>query len=165
MFVGNLNVPASFKHILQGPTWRKALDWLREFEPANRADGEYEIQGRNMYAIVMTYLTKTRDEARPELHHKFIDLQFIVEGREIIEYELLTGVVDLNPNTDYDEDKDVIFYPRPFESRSIPMITGSIAVFTPSFDIHMPGLNFSTGGKKVRKVVVKIDESLLLPSW
>jgi YhcH/YjgK/YiaL family protein len=128
------------------PLFAKAFEYIRKTDFSNLADGKYEIENDTLFAIVQEYNTK--DEGKPEAHRKYIDIQYIHSGVELI------GIATLNNQTliSNEPEKDLAFYES--ETSFINLESGMFAVFFPD-DLHMPGikLNQST---KVKKVVIKI---------
>ena len=60
----------------------KAITYLTETDFDNLADGVYEIDGKMMYAQVFTFTSKPASECKPELHRKYLDVQFWISGEE-----------------------------------------------------------------------------------
>lgn len=109
-----------------------------------------EIKGSDIFALHQVYKVKPLRQARFEAHRKYIDLQYLLGGKELIG---VAFAAKLNVILPYDETKDVEFY-KYFTSTSFVMEPGALAVFYPC-DAHAPGLEF----KKLclaRKVVVKV---------
>lgn len=126
-----------------------ALKFLAETD-FNEIDlGRYEIDGDNIFYMVQSYDTdpsKTVSEA----HRKYIDIQFMVEGEEII------GVADISSEkelTEAKEENDVWFYNC--KTEPLTLSAGKYMVLYPN-DLHCPGV--ATKGKALtcRKVVVKV---------
>ena len=44
--------------------------------------GVYEIKGKDIYAQVFDTETKPAEKQRPEVHEKYIDVQFLASGKE-----------------------------------------------------------------------------------
>ena len=105
----------------------------------------------NNFALEQTYFSKDREKCFFESHRKNIDVQFILEGEEIIEVD---NIKNLNVNFEYDENMDLIKYDESNFSSSIKLQKGDMAIFFPD-DAHMPcvKINEST---KVIKTVVKV---------
>ena len=83
---------------------KQAFHWLKSNDLKDMADGKYEIFGDKVYANVQKYITK--DDALYEVHKKYIDIQYIVSGREKI------GLVSLEKcktTVEYDTEKDIEF--------------------------------------------------------
>lgn len=126
-----------------------ALKFLAETD-FNEIDlGRYELDGDNIFYMVQSYdtdPTKTVSEA----HRKYIDIQFMVEGEEII------GVADISSEkelTEAKEENDVWFYNC--KTEPLTLSAGKYMVLYPN-DLHCPGV--ATNGKALtcRKVVVKV---------
>jgi len=129
------------------PLFAKAFEFLRTADLANLPCGRYDIQGDSLYASIQEPEGKPMEAAKLEAHRKYIDLQFVVSGNEVMGWAPLCGLGHALP---FDEGKDCGFYTdKPqswFEVRP-----GCFAIFFPE-DAHAP--NVGTG--KHRKVVVKI---------
>ena len=110
-----------------------------------------ELAG-GMFAIEQVYETKPRAEGFFESHRKYIDLQVLVEGEELME------VIDAGRMTvrqGYDAERDLIIYADSAEASRLRIAAGEAAVFFP-VDAHMPTLRTGAGAARVRKTVVKI---------
>ena len=118
-------------------------------KPAGYAEKE-EIRGKDVYAIHQVNRTKPANFARFEAHRKYIDLQYIWEGQEIIS---ITSADNLTVITLYDEEKDIIFY-KYFRSATLVMKPRMFAILYPC-DVHAPGMVFKKQ-QLVRKTVVKV---------
>ena len=101
--------------------------------------------------------TKPFAETRPEVHREYIDVQFLVQGREKI------GVASDTGKNAVAEDllaqRDLLFYAGMENESTLTMTPGSFAVFFPS-DVHRPACAFEQP-ETIRKVVVKVRLSLL----
>jgi YhcH/YjgK/YiaL family protein len=67
--------------------------------------GRYE-RG-NMYALVQEGGTNPIEAGIFESHRKYIDIQYLVEGKEILEWN---NTINLDEIISYDESKDAAFY-------------------------------------------------------
>jgi biofilm protein TabA len=135
-----------------GPAWEKAIAFLTSLKP-DRDEGEYPLQNEEIFARIMSYNTRSVEGALPEAHRKYIDVQVVLTGAEIVECFPTDGLVVADP---YDTSKDVEFFNRttPAPVR-IELRPGIFAVFFPQ-DAHIPCLSVSTAPELVKKVVVKI---------
>lgn len=106
---------------------------------------------KNNFALEQTYYSKDREECFFESHKKYIDVQFILEGEEIIEVD---NIQNLNINFEYDENIDLIKYNDSNFSSSIKLRKGDVAIFFPD-DAHMPCIKINES-KKVIKTVIKV---------
>jgi YhcH/YjgK/YiaL family protein len=125
---------------------------------ADTPEGRHELDGDNIFALVSRYETSPRTERKPEAHRKYVDIQFLISGQEVVEWFPLEGQKVSEP---YDEDKDVAFYDRPETEGSKAVLgDGVFAVFFPQ-DAHMPQVRLGDSAEDVLKVVVKIKADLL----
>lgn len=152
MVIGKINEASSgftkFPEVI-----RKALFFLHEHDFNSMDDGVYPIDGKKSYAILQRYTTRPSESAKPEAHRQYVDIQYLVEGREEL------GWCPLNPelreHTKYDIDKDIIFYERLVPGSSVILEEGSFAVLYPA-DVHRPCGAVHGDPMPVTKVVVKI---------
>ena len=106
-----------------------------------------------MYAVVETSLPKPLSGQKLEAHRNYIDLQYIIEGHDIIGWKSLGDCKKLY--ADYDEVKDIVFYDDQSDFQ-IKLHENDFALFFPK-DAHSPlCCEFS-----VRKCIVKINAGLL----
>ena len=141
-----------------GSAWDIVCDFIKSLT-ARSEQKRYELQGDDIYAMVMSYETRARDTAILESHRTYVDVQCVLQGSESIEWfpsETLT--VD----SPYDASIDAALYKTDSPGLSrITMGPGVFAVFFPA-DAHMPGLADDDGPSNIVKVVVKIRTDLLL---
>lgn len=135
----------------------KGLDYLQKTDFSKVAVGKYEIEGTSLYALVQEYQTAPKAEKKAETHAKYIDIQYIIQGKEVI------GFAPFSPENEVMENlldqKDIIFYKSAKGEMDLVLSDGMYAIFFPE-EVHRPGCNYESGGP-VRKVVVKIAMSLL----
>lgn len=156
MLHGTLQKPESYTALLSNKAWATAFDWLSKL-PQNPQAGIYDIQGNDIYANVHGYETQPRANCRFEAHRKYVDLQFCINGSELIEFQ---ETDDLKAITDYDEKKDVQFYSDQRAHSVVHIKPGSFATFHPN-EAHMPKLTDELS-KEIFKLVIKIRLELLL---
>lgn len=128
---------------------KKGFEWLNTNDLHSLKDGRYEIDGDKIYANVQTYEPKI--DAKYEAHRDYIDIQYVVEGSELV------GVVDLdNCKTceAYDVKRDIEFLDNQGEDDYQKLNQGDFLVLFPT-DAHKPSI-FDGVSKKVKKVVVKV---------
>lgn len=56
---------------------QRAIKYLKENDFVNMEAGVYEIEGKLMYAQVFDATTGPVSEKRPEVHEKYLDVQFL----------------------------------------------------------------------------------------
>ena len=114
------------------------------------AVGKYELEN-GAYASVQEYTTKVRGEAKYEAHKKFIDIQLIVSGRELI---AVTPIGKMELCTEYNAEKDVMFFHHNDACTDYLLEAGDFLILYPQ-DVHMPGVCVNEQSP-VRKIVVKV---------
>lgn len=153
MLLGHIEYPETYQNLLTHPVWEKALKWLKE--NTEKPDGEYEIEGRDVFAIVQTVQTQPRESCIFEAHLNYIDLQYCISGGELIEW---ASVSTLTPKGEFLTEKDYGHYLAPEKATSLVMTPGTFGVFFPA-DAHMPKVSDGVNAQ-TKKVVVKIKTSL-----
>jgi len=129
----------------------KALEILRDKELIEKDDGRYDVDGDNLYYLVQRYTTKPVEQCKLEAHRRYIDIQFVADGEEIMGYRPLDN---LDVQTPYNPEKDIILYKKPDNITEIKLGCGMFAVLFPQ-DAHMPKCQID-GPSSVHKVVVKV---------
>lgn len=134
-----------------GPKFVKAFRYLTENDFTQVPKGKYEIDGTDIFAIVNEYDTVPASGEKMEAHKKYIDVQYIVSGQELIGHDWLR---QQTPVKEYDETADYWLFGEPpaFFSK---LQQGMFAVFFPT-DLHMPNIMVKQPSP-VKKVVVKVS--------
>lgn len=131
------------------PLIKKAFDYLKETDFSKLENGKHIVQGDDLFAIVQEYDTKNDADAKLEAHHKYIDVQYVVSGEELIGVKPL---ITQMPCKDYDAENDYALYD---DTCSFVKITPKqFAVLFPQ-DLHKPGIKVKDS-IKVKKVVMKV---------
>jgi len=131
-----------------GPLIQKGFEYLQQTDFNKVELGKQEIQGDDLFAIVMEYETKPVAECKYEGHHKYIDLQFLIAGGEFMGLALLKDQMPVESNLEHDYE----FYD--LKSDLIRFEPNSFMLLYPN-DLHMPGVH-QTEPEWVKKVVIKI---------
>ncbi|MDR1494432.1 MAG: YhcH/YjgK/YiaL family protein [Rickettsiales bacterium] len=130
-----------------------AIDWIESVRTDDlEVKKEYYLDERNVYAFLQEYNTFHSYEKAFEGHFKYIDVQWVISGEEIMEVKLMSG--DEKEDIPYDEKKD-IYKIKTADEAKILVRENRFALFFP-WDLHKPCVSCSYGGMKVRKVVIKI---------
>ncbi|MFZ0283379.1 MAG: YhcH/YjgK/YiaL family protein [Bacteroidales bacterium] len=131
--------------------WDKAFNFLKTTDLSALELKRYDIDGDNLYVAVSEYLSKNEEDARYEAHQKYIDIQYVVSGNELI------GVGPVSQKQDvlvpYDPAKDIEFM-TVRDGVNFKATPDKFFIFFPS-DLHRPGLKDGVN-VQVRKVVVKV---------
>lgn len=130
----------------------KALDFLRTTDFTALAPGVVDIDGRNIFAQVLDLTTQTWDENRPEVHRRYLDIQFLAWGEEKIGVAIDTGNNEISESLL--EQRDIVFYHGSENESFIEMTPGTYAIFFPQ-DVHRPAC-IKNKVSAIRKIVVKV---------
>ena len=132
-----------------------AFEYLKNTDFDNLEAGRYSIDGDLIYAQVLDLETKDKANFLPEVHRKYLDVQYMHRGQEVM--LVATDLGDNQIAQDYDAERDILFYQQVENESEILLQPGRFAVFFPE-DTHR---SCQLGGKpsKIRKVVVKVAMS------
>lgn len=156
MFFGKLDNLARDKGYFAKPL-AQGLDYLAKTDFTKVKAGRYEIEEDSIFALVQDYQTVSKEEKKAETHAKYIDIQYIDQGTEIIGFALANNCNEVEENLL--EAKDAVFYKTVKGEMDLIVGRGEYAIFFPN-EIHRPGCNFRSGSQ-VKKVVIKIKAQLL----
>lgn len=131
--------------------WDKVFKFMKDSDFYSMKSGRYEIDGNKVYASVSEYMSKEWENTKYEGHKKYIDLQYIVKGSELIGIAPLSALKEITEP--YVDDKDIYFMTvdRDEKYQAAP---DRFFIFFPD-DLHCPCMKDETSGL-VKKVVVKI---------
>lgn len=131
--------------------WDKAFLFLRDHNLSTLELKKYEIDGNNLYAPLSEYMSKDEENARYEAHRKYIDIQYVVSGKELI------GIAPISQQKEilepYNEEKDIMFV-TVNQVTNYQAMPDRFFIFFPG-DLHRPGLKDGENSP-VRKAVVKV---------
>ena len=126
----------------------KGLRLLKDTDFSTLEPGRHEADGDELYFMVQSYQSKKINDT-PEAHKKYIDIQYILEGEELIG---VGGLSDMTEVVADEPESDYRLYHGPLSH--VKLGKGYFAVFFPQ-DAHAPGIAVDVPAP-VRKVVVKV---------
>jgi YhcH/YjgK/YiaL family protein len=131
--------------------WDKAFNFLNNNDLKKLEVKRYDIDGNNLFATVSEYISKDEREAKFEAHRKYIDIQYVISGKEVINIAPLATAKEIV--TPYDEAKDIEFLTaeKVVNYKATPL---KFFIFFPG-DAHRPGLKDGLNST-VRKIVIKV---------
>lgn len=141
------------------PGLRKAFAFLRRPDVSALADGRHDIDGDRVFALVQRYGTAVEAAPRFEAHRRYVDVQYLVAGEEVIGWAPLARLTVTEP---YDEAKEAGFG-TVAAGLWTPLVlqAGELAVLFPE-DAHAPKLAAGPPSA-VHKIVVKVALTTLAP--
>jgi YhcH/YjgK/YiaL family protein len=126
----------------------KGFEFITETDLATIECGKHQIDNDDVFAIVQEYDTKEEQDCVLEGHHKYIDIQYVIRGVELMGFTPLTNQVVVEENLE----KDYTFYNG--ETSMLRVEQGMFTLFFPE-DLHRPCVKAGPISK-VKKVVVKV---------
>jgi YhcH/YjgK/YiaL family protein len=143
--IGNAKLYRGFGHRVA-----EALDYLTRTNLAALPNGKQEIDGERLFAVVQRYQGKPVAEARWEYHEKYLDLQFVVTGDELMGYAPWDDKLSVDMAYDPAKDAGLIMA----SGVMMPISSGMFAVFAPR-ELHAPSLAADPAKPDIFKVVMK----------
>lgn len=138
-------------NLLKNKYYLEALEFIAAGKLEGLEPGKHVIDGENLYVNVVEIELKKLEDARLEVHDKYIDIQIPLSGAE--SYGVMPRSACGKVSIPYNPDKDVMF----FEGVATELVSaqpGGILVFTPDI-AHAPGV----GEGKLRKAIFKVKVS------
>lgn len=134
------------------PRFEQAFAFVQKAIDENYNVGRYEIDGKNVYALVQSYDSKQKEDSIFEGHRNYIDIQCVIEGTETMGcMEISNAVV----NKEYNPEIDAALYDKSDIATYSIAGKGDFCIFYPH-DIHSPGVAWNNIPSKVKKIVVKV---------
>ncbi len=128
--------------------WDAAFIFLKDQNLDEIIPGKYPIIGEQVFASVTEAPSKNKEEVKWESHQKYIDLQYIIKGKEIIGVTDASKATITKPYT-----VDVINYDA--DGKYYTTEPGKFFLFFPN-DAHRPVIKVE-GYDVVKKIVIKIQ--------
>jgi biofilm protein TabA len=131
--------------------WEKAFKFLAGSDLSKLEIRKYDIDGDNLFATVSEYATKNEETTNFEAHRKYIDIQYVISGKEIMNKAPISKVSMVV--TPYDSSKDIEFMKVGTIVKYVAT-QSNFFIFFPG-DAHRPGIKDGVSST-VRKIVVKV---------
>jgi biofilm protein TabA len=150
----SINLDELKKYYAANPAYfEKAFEYFKNNDIAKLPVGKYLVDGENVFAAVSEYDTQETADRKWENHKKYIDIQILLSGKEMMSK---ASYADATPDVPYNEAKDIEFR-KATNGKTYLAEPGMFFMFFPS-ESHMP--NQKAGEiMKVKKVVFKIKTS------
>ena len=142
-----------------------ALRFLKTADLVHHEAGRFpmDLNGVDVILQVMDLTTSPRSRLYPEIHRKYVDVQFCVSGGP----EKATCFNDDGGNAvrsdELASERDILFYENNGEAleNTVFLAPGDYAIYLP-WDIHVPGQNAFEDARTFRKVVMKVPMTACL---
>jgi len=128
-----------------------AFEFLNSPGIAEKAPGRYPLDGDRIYATVVQDKTRAIETAQFEAHRKYIDVHYLIRGKELIGSAPASSLRQAKP---YAPETEAALYLKPQSYKRLMLRPGEFAVFFPG-QAHMPGC-YVAQSEEIKKIVVKI---------
>ncbi len=151
MLLGNLDESLAMRSFPEKIGF--VLKYLKQTNFLSTPNGRYVLDGNDTFINIFEYQTKEREMLNAEVHRKYLDIHFVIEGKEIISvgHESTNGV----PFKEYSESDDAALYQKINDEIDLPLVKGNYLVLFPG-EVHKPGIIYKSQ-QNVRKAVVKLS--------
>jgi YhcH/YjgK/YiaL family protein len=139
------------QYVPLSPHFSVAFSFLESL-PEQPAVGRCEIEGEDVFAFVQRHMTAPVETRQYEAHRRYIDIQYIVQGREIMHWAPLPMLTHVT--MPFDVEKDAALFGLTPGGTPISVQAGHFAIFFPE-DGHVPSCAWDEPAE-VLKVVVKV---------
>lgn len=127
-----------------------ALDFITNTNIKELECGRIDIDGEQVFANVMEYMTKLPSEGFFESHKKYIDIHMLITGEERVSVTDIDKVTDLSEYSEVDD-----FQKHEAKVYSDSLITEDCFMICFPQDAHRPGMAIEDK-QEVKKIVLKI---------
>lgn len=138
------------KYVSLHSDFKTAFEYAKSLIVNSNENGTYEIRGKEVYANISSYMTKT--DALFEAHEKYIDIQILLSGEEEIH------VIDkggLEVAESYNNEKDYALLKSEQSGTIVSLRAGDFCILYPH-EAHKPCIAPEGKIAENRKIVVKI---------
>ncbi|MCT7579918.1 YhcH/YjgK/YiaL family protein [Aliarcobacter butzleri] len=150
------------KNQINNPKFEKAFSYIQKLQ--DKSSKEYKslenikigdcnkiVLDESCFVLEQAYILKDKKDCFFESHKKYIDIQYIFYGTEIMEVE---NINNLEIIQEYNESLDYAKHAQSINSSSLLIRENELAIFYPS-DAHMPCLKVDKN-EKIIKAVFKV---------
>lgn len=141
----------SDRYLALSPRFAKAFTFLKNMTD-DVAIGRHDIEGDDIYALVQGYDTTAVETRQYEVHRRYLDVQYIHRGHELIYWKPLAELTD--ETMAYSDEHDARLFAYGQSGVPFAIGPGQFSILYPT-DGHIPCCSVN-GPSKVLKVVVKV---------
>jgi YhcH/YjgK/YiaL family protein len=130
------------------PSFANALAFLNETDLTALEPGKHLIDGDKLFAICEVITGRGKAASPLEAHNRYIDIQLLVSGEEVIGWRDRTTCADIT--TPYSDERDILFFGDE-PTTWVELQPGELVILFPE-DAHAPCASTTD----MRKIVLKI---------
>lgn len=145
------SIKNAHKYYSVHPAFEKAFEALAGITEKTH-DERITVDGENLFINLSTYTNKNVDDCLFESHNKYIDIQYVLMGEELID---ICDTEGLKVTEDRLETDDIAFYENTEIFSTAYLSEGVFVVLFPG-EAHRPMVAPDGKGVKTRKAVAKI---------
>lgn len=152
MIYGNLKNKTQVDYLLKNDNLMKIVfDFLEGNKKNALEKGKFFIEDSKLFGFYSEYKTHTDEQQIWEAHRKYLDIQFLVSGQEIIEY---SDLKNMSIAEEYSDETDAVLGTCDKVDYRFKMEEESFLILFPE-EAHLPGV---TGENESinQKIVIKI---------
>jgi YhcH/YjgK/YiaL family protein len=138
--------------------FQTAFDFIKAATPETE-EKRYDLCGNDIYALVQKYTTKLLNDGRMEAHRRYVDIQAVISGTEIIGVSSIAGLKEISA---YNDEKDFELFEHNAEISSLIKLCPGDFMLLRAGEGHMPCLAIGDKQTEVKKVVIKVRRELLI---
>jgi biofilm protein TabA len=120
--------------------------------------GNYPLPYDESVYFIVNDKTELKEKRRSEIHHKYLDVQLILEGTETFGY---SDYPLLSIEDDYLAEKDIAFSNDVQDEQFVTLKAGEFIIFTPK-QPHRPLVAVDDKPAAVKKLIIKVNSALLV---
>lgn len=136
--------------LMQNPYYAKAMEFIRTTDLNALENGKHVIDGDNLFVNIVDSNMKTPQQARLEVHDRYIDIQVPLSKTETFGVKPRKDCKE--PDGEMNTVKDILFYKDPVEE-TVTAVQGEAVTFAPDM-AHAPLIGEGTIHKAIFKVRV-----------
>lgn len=106
----------------------EVLNYLKKVNIEDQNIGKRIDVNDDFFYSIQSYKTKPSEECRLESHRKYVDIQMMIKGEELID---LADIASLNLQEDYDDTKDIMFWEIPQRMARVKIKSGDYIILYP----------------------------------
>ncbi len=138
--------------------FKAAFDFIKTVTPETE-DKRYDLCGNDVYALVQKYTTRLLNDGKMEAHRKYVDIQAVISGTEIIGVSSIAGLKEISA---YNDEKDCELFEYNSKISSLIKLCPGDFMLLYTGEGHMPCIAIDGKQTEIKKVVIKVRRELLI---
>ena len=152
MIIGNINDKLQINFLKDNNVFLKeAFEYLEKSDFSCLSIGKFDMGYEKVFGIYQEYTTHRIEGHIWEAHKKYLDLQFLITGEELVSVSPLSSII---VSREYSEEADVLLGTAKGNTKLISLNKDEFIILFPN-EAHMPAISDSTISNN-KKIVVKI---------